>query len=233
MHHWFEILPCSKFLVTFVGSYAVLCSSSLLSAQNRKDLFDFAISGPVASAVSSLACMCIGLHRTLHASSHALECFPTLPVAWFKSSFLSGILLTLLAPKLLTLPLSQPVPIHPLFVVGFTGLLSSALNMLPVARLDGGRACFAAMGPKYGQLATMATFLCTLIAIFWKESASTLLVSWMMYILIFQRRAEVPSRDDFTEINNFRLQSWICSVIFSILALVPFPGYHGLAPISL
>jgi membrane-associated protease RseP (regulator of RpoE activity) len=177
--------------------------------------------------------MVLGVYRTLHASSQAIANFPTLPVAWFKSSFLTGALLSLLAPKMMTLPLSQPIPIHPLFVVGFSGLLSSALNLLPVTRLDGGRACFAAMGPKYGEMASLATFLCVLIALISKESASTLLWSWIMFVLLFQRQSEIPSRDNYTEINDFRLNSWVCAVVFSILTLVPFPGYKRLAPTGL
>mmetsp|Transcript_3125 Transcript_3125/g.6415 ORF Transcript_3125/g.6415 Transcript_3125/m.6415 type:complete len:177 (-) Transcript_3125:405-935(-) len=176
--------------------------------------------------------MIFGVYRTLHASSHAIASFPTLPVAWFKSSFLSGAILSVLAPKIMTLPLSQPIPIHPLFVVGFSGLLSSALNLLPVTRLDGGRAATAAMG-RYGEVASLATFLCVLIALLSKESASTLLWSWMMFVVLFQRQGEIPSRDDYTEINNSRLNLWVLSVVFSVLTLVPFPGYNSAAPIGL
>lgn len=208
-----------------LGTFGCITALNSFPA-NRTDMFDFSMSGPMAAAISSLVCMFIGVYRTIHASSQAISNFPTLPVAWFKSSFLSGAILSLLAPKIMALPLSQPIPIHPLFVVGFSGLLSSALNMLPVTRLDGGRAATAAMG-KYGEVASAFTFLFVLISLVSKESASTLLWSWVMFIILFQRKPEILSRDNYTEINDLRLNLWMLSVVFSVLALVPFPGFRS------
>mmetsp|Transcript_6173 Transcript_6173/g.17362 ORF Transcript_6173/g.17362 Transcript_6173/m.17362 type:complete len:811 (-) Transcript_6173:2297-4729(-) len=216
---------------TELGTFGCITALKSFPA-NRTDLFDFSMSGPVAAAASSLACMFVGVQRTLHASSQTISTFPTLPVAWFKSSFMSGAILSAMAPKIMTLPLSQPIPIHPLFVIGFSGLLSSALNLLPVTQLDGGRAATAAMG-RYGEVASLATFLCVLIAMIAKESTSTLLWSWITFVVLFQRRADIPSRDDYTEINNSRLNFWAMSVAFSVLTLVPFPGYKNTAPTGL
>ena len=107
---------------------------------NRAALLDFALSGPVAGMGLSILLLIGGVFATVYASSGALSNFPVVPAAILKSSFFVGSLLTMLVPKTMLLPLSQPIPIHPSFMVGFAGLISNALNMLPIGRLDGGRA---------------------------------------------------------------------------------------------
>ncbi|KAL7570267.1 hypothetical protein ACA910_020689 [Epithemia clementina (nom. ined.)] len=192
---------------------------------NRKDMFDFSMGGPVAAAVSSLVFMIIGIQKTVHAPSQALGDFPFLPVSTFKSSFLVGTLLTFLAPKVMSLPLSQPIPIHPLFVIGFSGMISSALNLLPLFRLDGGRACDAAMGSRYSEFAS-ATTMMFLVSNIISKGTAPLFSTWFMFIILLQRNHEVPSRDELTKICRLRFGSWVCALTLSILALLPFPGYR-------
>jgi len=43
---------------------------------------------------------------------------------------------------------SQIVQLHPLAVIGFTGALLNALQLLPVGRLDGGRLATATLGQR-------------------------------------------------------------------------------------
>jgi membrane-associated protease RseP (regulator of RpoE activity) len=77
-----------------------------------------------------------GLNLTVAATSFAT--FPLVPAAVLKSSFLIGSIATLVAPQSMLVPLSQPIPVHPLFMIGLAGLIMSAVNMLPIGRLDGG-----------------------------------------------------------------------------------------------
>ena len=128
----------------------------------------------------------------------------------------------MLAPKSMILPLSQPLPLHPLFVVGFAGLISSALNMLPVFRLDGGRACSAAMGSRFCAVCSSGTlvFMFSLAL----SSKTGVAVAWGLFILLFQRRFEIPVRDELTDVDDVRLSGWIGALATAILALTPFPG---------
>ena len=193
---------------------------------NRAALLDFALSGPVAALLVSVLLMVFGIHQTVHAAPMALQNFPVVPMALLKSSFLTSSLLTILAPKVMMLPLSQPIPIHPCFMVGFSGLIVSALNLLPIFRLDGGRACSAAMGPRFGGIASASTLLFLLSAALSGSSG----VAWAFGVLIlfFQRRPDIPVRDDATEVDDFRLGTWVASLLTSVLALAPFPGGPGL-----
>jgi hypothetical protein len=103
--------------------------------RDRPALFDFSLSGPFAGMLASVASIVGGLLATVHASADALSRFPVTPAVLFKSSYLTGALMSFFVPKVMLLPLSQPVPMHPLFFIGFAGLLSNALNMLPVSQI--------------------------------------------------------------------------------------------------
>ena len=110
---------------------------------NRAALVDFALSGPMAALTASFLMVLGGVALTSSASPSQIARFPFLSVHAMKSNFLLGSILSWLLPKTMMLPLAQPIPMHPLFVIGRFGMISSALNLLPIFRLDGGRACFA------------------------------------------------------------------------------------------
>jgi hypothetical protein len=203
-----------------IGSFG--CITPLRSfPQNRSALLDFALSGPLSAMLVSLGMMVAGIRLTLRASGTDILRFPVLPIAFLKSSFLVGSLLTLLAPKSMILPQSQPLPIHPLFMSGFAGMLSSALNMLPIFRLDGGRACSAAMGSRFATMASSGTlvFMFSLAL----SSSTGVAFAFGMLVVLFQRQFEVPTRDELTNVNDIRLIGWIGSLATAILALTPFP----------
>lgn len=125
------------------------------------------------------------------------------------------------------LPLAQPIPMHPCFVVGASGLVTNALNLLPIFRLDGGRACFAAMGQRQGAIISVFTLL--LILSMSLSGASSIFLSWTLLVVILQHRDEVPVRDDCTEVNGGRLLAWFLSFLLALSILSPFPGYSKLA----
>jgi membrane-associated protease RseP (regulator of RpoE activity) len=148
--------------------------------------------------------------------------FPVLPAVAIKSSLLAGTLTSWIVSKVLMLPPAQPIPVHPLFLVGYAGLIASGLNLLPVFRLDGGRACSAAMGPKQAAIISVSVILFLLSMAL--SGGSGLGFSWGMIIALFQRQQEIPPRDDVTEVDNVRLGSWIFSFVLAVGILSPFPG---------
>ena len=95
---------------------------------SRTSLFDFAASGPLSALTLSLFYIIYGLITTLETSAANISTLPIVPAALFKSSFLVGTIVSVVAPKLMTLPLSQPVPIHPSFLIGLSGIFVSALK---------------------------------------------------------------------------------------------------------
>jgi len=202
------------------------CITSMRSfPKNRSALMDFALSGPIASWIASVCLMAIGLLQTVRASSAALASFPFVPVALLKSSFLSGVLMSVFTPKALFLPLSQPMPVSPLVMIGFSGMYSAALNMLPIFRLDGGRACSAALGPRLSAIASAATLMLMLSIA--TSTNSGIVFAWGVFIALFQRNTEIPVRDDVTEVDDVRYYAWLASLLATVLSLAPFPGGPG------
>jgi membrane-associated protease RseP (regulator of RpoE activity) len=194
---------------------------------NRAAVLDFALSGPMSAIAVSLGLVIGGILLTTRASPFEISRFPVMSVANMKSSFLLGSILSWLAPKTMMLPLAQPIPMHPCFVVGASGLISSALNLLPIFRLDGGRACFAAMGQRQG--AVLSVFTLLLIISMALSGASSIFLTWTFLVALLQRRQEIPPRDDVTEVGSTRLTVWLLSFLLSISILAPFPGFSLLA----
>jgi hypothetical protein len=192
----------------------------------RKALLDFSLSGPLATACASIACLIGGMFKTVYASPAALPDFPVVAASMFKSSFLVGTLASWFAPKVMMIPGAQPIPVHPLVLIGYAGVVSSGLNLLPIFRLDGGRACSAALGPGRGAVISVSTILFLVSAIF-SPNPPIIDAFYGSIILFLKRRTEIPCRDEFTKVDNFRLYLWFFSFIFSMAAVVPFPKATG------
>ena len=115
-------------------------------------------------------------------------------------------------------------------MVGYSGMLASALNLLPIFRLDGGRACSAALGSRLCALTSVWTLLSMLSIGLSSPSSgggSELAWTWGAFVLFFQRRPEIPTRDEVTVVNDARLVVWIASLVVAVAALLPFPGGPG------
>jgi len=193
--------------------------------RDRTALFDFSLSGPFAGMLASVASMIGGLAATIYASNEALSRFPVTPAIIFKSSFLTGSLISFVAPKVMLLPFSQPVPMHPLFFIGFAGLISNALNVLPIGRLDGGRAYSAVFGSRSAAQASAATLSFMLLLGSIGESSISLV--WAAMTVLFQRNAEIPVQNELPEVDDVRVGLYLGVLAFALLALAPFPGGRG------
>ncbi|CAB9517898.1 Probable zinc metalloprotease EGY1, chloroplastic [Seminavis robusta] len=207
-----------------VGTFG--CITPILSfPTNRSALFDLAFSGPVSGMLISFLMMWGGMYATTHASEVAMSSFPVLPIGLLKSSLLTTIFVSVTAPKLVMLPMAQPIPLHPLFISGFCGLVSSALNLLPVFRLDGGRLISSLFGPRFAGVSSAATLMFMLSLTI--SGTSGIALTWGLLIVFLQRRTEVPVRDDVTMVDDVRFGAWIAATTAAILTLAPFPGGPG------
>ena len=102
---------------------------------NSKSMFDFAMAGPLAGLIVSLALLWNGLDLT---STSALGTqFPVLPVDLLRSSSLGGGLVEYFLGTTAILPnqgSAAVLPLHPYAIAGFVGLLTNALALLPLGR---------------------------------------------------------------------------------------------------
>jgi hypothetical protein len=216
-----SILPLRPF-----GSYSAITPLRSFPA-SRVHLMDIASSGPISALLVSVICLVLGItFSCTTASNSVLESMPVVSVEIFRSSFLLGSITCLLSPRLMLLPLAQPVPVHPLVMVGYSGLFSSALNLLPIGKLDGGRMFMAAFGRGTAKLVTAV-----IMGLIWPAALLLLPTGflpkhfslWNFLAILSQSSLDVQLRDEVTEIDTFRRKCYIGLLVLIFTILIPFP----------
>ncbi len=197
-----------------IGSFgAITRFESLLP--NRKVLFDIALAGPAAGGIVSLVMLVAGLLL-----SHPNSAFQ-LPSDFFQGSILVGSLARVVLGSALKSPL---VAVHPLVVIGWLGLVITALNLMPAGQLDGGRVVQAIYGRKIAGRATIAT----LIVLALVSLGNPLAMYWAIVILFLQRDLERPSLNEITEPDDARAALGLLALFLMIATLLPLtPGLAG------
>lgn len=133
-------------LPTFVPSIASGITSSITNfktpPKNRTQLFDFAIVGPLAGILASLAALYVGLEITAASDASTIAMFPALPIGILRQSSLGGGLIEyVLGNGVLGIPVgaqgsqavaSINIPLHPVAIAGYVSLIVNALSFLPI-----------------------------------------------------------------------------------------------------
>jgi membrane-associated protease RseP (regulator of RpoE activity) len=197
-----------------IGSFgAITRFESLLP--NRKVLFDIALAGPAVGGIVSLLMLVAGLLL-----SHQGSLFQ-IPNQFFQGSILVGSLARVVLGSALQSPL---VNVHPLVVIGWLGLVITALNLMPAGQLDGGRIVQAIYGRKTAGRATLATLIVLAIV----SLANPLAMYWAILILFLQRDLERPSLNEISEPDDARAALGLLALFLMIATLLPLtPGLAG------
>lgn len=197
-----------------IGSFgAITRFESLLP--NRKVLFDIAIAGPAVGGILSLVILVIGLLL-----SHPGSLFQ-LPNTFFQGSILVGSLARAILGSNVQ---SSVVDVNPLVIIGWLGLVISAINLMPAGQLDGGRVVQAIYGRKTAGRTTFTTVvLLALISL-----GNSLAMYWVIVILFLQRNLERPSLDEISEPDDARAALGLLALFLMIVTLLPFtPSLAG------
>ncbi|MBK1989324.1 site-2 protease family protein [Sphaerospermopsis aphanizomenoides BCCUSP55] len=197
-----------------IGSFGSITRfESLLP--NRKALFDIALAGPAFGGIVSLIMLVTGLLL-----SHPGSLFQ-LPNKFFQGSILVGSLARVVLGSALQTPL---VNVHPLVIIGWLGLVITALNLMPAGQLDGGRIVQAIYGRKTAGRATFATLI--LLAVV--SLGNTLAMYWAIVILFLQRDLERPSLNEISEPDDARAALGLLALFLMIATLLPLtPALAG------
>jgi membrane-associated protease RseP (regulator of RpoE activity) len=197
-----------------LGSFGALTRfESILP--NRTALFDIAFAGPAAGGLVSFVLLVTGL-----VLSHPGSLFQV-PVDFFKGSILVGTLAKVILGSALQGPL---VNVHPLTVVGWLGLVITALNLMPAGQLDGGRIVQAIYGRKTASRTTIATVTVLAIVSF----LNPLALYWAIIILFLQRDLERPSLNELSEPDDARAALGLLALFLMIATLLPLtPSLAG------
>lgn len=207
---------CFPFLIPTwqIGSFGALTRfASLLP--NRSVLFDVALAGPAAGGILSLGLLVVGL-----VLSNPNSLFQ-IPSPFFQGSILVGTLARVVLGEALQQPL---VAVHPLTVVGWLGLVITALNLMPAGQLDGGRIIQAIYGRRVAGRATIITLIVLAIA----SLANPLALYWAIFILVLQRDLERPSLEEISEPDDARAALGLLALFLMVATLVPLtPALAG------
>ncbi|NET10072.1 MAG: site-2 protease family protein [Symploca sp. SIO2B6] len=196
------------FLPTWqIGSFGALTRiESVLP--HRTALFDIAFAGPAVGGCLAFVFLGVGLLL-----SHPGSLFQLSPT-FFHSSVLVGTL----ARVFLGSRLQQDiVDIHPFVIVGWLGLLITAINVMPVGQLDGGRIVQAI----YGRKIIRRTSIVTLVVLAIATLFSPLALYWMVVILFLQRQLEQPQQNELTEPDDTRAALGLLALFLMAAMLLP------------
>lgn len=197
-----------------IGSFGALTRfESILP--NRSVLFDIAFAGPAVGGVVSLGMLVAGLLL-----SHPGSLFQ-LPSEFFQGSILVGTL----ARVVLGTAVQQPlVDIHPLVVIGWLGLVITAINLMPAGQLDGGRIVQSIYGRKTAGRTTIATLIVLGLA----SLVNPLALYWAILILFLQRDLERPALNELSEPDDARAALGLLVLFLMAATLLPLtPGLAG------
>ncbi|MEB3225191.1 MAG: site-2 protease family protein [Synechococcus sp.] len=185
---------------------------------NRTALFDIAFAGPAAGGLCSLVLLMTGL-----ALSNPESLFQ-IPSQFFQGSVLVGTLARIFLGETLQQTI---VAIHPLTILGWLGLVITALNLLPAGCLDGGRIIQAIYGRKTARRTTIATLIVLgLVALF--NPANPIPLYWALIIIFLQREAERPSLNELLEPDDTRALLGLVVLFFMLITLIPLsPSLAG------
>jgi membrane-associated protease RseP (regulator of RpoE activity) len=197
-----------------IGSFGTLNRfESLLP--NRTVLFDVSIAGPAASGIYSLVVLFIGLVLSRPESLFKV------PVVFLQGSILVGTLARVVLGDAVH---ADIVAIHPLVVVGWIGLVITALNLMPAGQLDGGRMVQAVYGRKVAGRTTVVTLIFLGIA----SLVNPLALYWAALILVLQRNLERPSLNELSEPDDTRAALTLFALFVMISVLIPLsPSLAG------
>jgi len=198
------------------------------SPKNKQDLLDFAVAGPLAGMIGSIALLAVGLVLTTSADASAYQSFPGLPLLLLRQSSLGGGLIDIfLGNGVLNVPMSAEgtqalasalIPLHPFAVAGYFSLIVNALSMIPVGRTDGGRVAMALFGRSGSQAATFVALSAMFVV---GLSTSDLLLFYFAFAVFFQNELEVPCRNEVDDVDLSRLPVAGLAWFLMLLTIIP------------
>jgi len=180
-------------------------------ARDRNSLFDIAAAGPLAGLIVALPALWLGL------SWSKVGPVPPGGAVVFGDS---------LAMRFMTwlafgpLPPGHDVFVHPVALAGWVGLFVTALNLIPVGQLDGGRIAYALFGARHRQV-SLAAFLALLVLGAVTGSGNWFVWAFLLFFVMgFQHQ---PPLDDLSPLSPARYAVGVGCLILLVLLIPPVP----------
>ncbi len=180
---------------------------------HKQALFDIGAAGPFAGFVVAVPLLVLGLwlSRPVPMPSHLEMIALGQPLVYRAAEHaLWGVL-----------PGDQLLHLHPVARAAWFGLLATALNLFPVAQLDGGHVAYAVFGAKarWITLATAAIILgLTVVSGSWITWAALVVV-----VLVVAGPSHPPTADDRVPLGRRRLVLALAAAVVFALCFTPAP----------
>lgn len=185
-------------------------------ARDKTALWDFAFGGIALGGFASLGMLIYGLMAAADPGT-AREMLVPVPDTLLRGSLLLGGLVKAGAGTA-----SQgTVLLHPLTIAGWCGLTTTALNLLPIGSLDGGRLMLSA----YGQKPLTASAIFAYAGLGLGLLGSSLALPFGLFVLICQRSSEQYVRDQVTPVDSRRQIATLVGLGIAILILLPLSPF--------
>lgn len=179
--------------------------------RNRKMLLDVGAAGPLAGLLFAIPILFIGLAQA-----------PLQPIT--PGGLYEGDSLLYAAAKTITYGRFVPdgrvdvcINCSQLAWAGWTGLLVTALNLIPIGQLDGGHVLYSLIGDHARKL--YFPLLAVMIALVF---VTDVWLFWVLLLLIFGRMHATPL-DSITPLDNRRRAVAVLSLVVFVLIFVPAP----------
>jgi membrane-associated protease RseP (regulator of RpoE activity) len=179
----------------------------------KRMLFDIGIAGPIAGFVVAVPALFIGI-----ALSHVVRVPPN-----FVGFELGEPLLFKLATKLLwgTIQDGYSLNMHPMAFAAWFGLLATALNLFPIAQLDGGHISYAVLGRRSTGVTIVTLLMAVGLAFFYSSWAVWTGVLVIMIVMFGPHHPRVFDEDE--PLDRTRLYLALFAVLMFVVCFTPAP----------
>ena len=191
----------------FLGTFGAVIKMKT-RPYDRNALFDVGASGPISGFIALIPITILGVYWSFPLPVENMQEFMVLP---------SPLLFDWLSESIANIPQGGDLLLHPLALAGWVGMLITALNLLPVAMLDGGHISRALFGSKFHWLIS-----------FFGVGITFLLGYWLfgVLILVFAMRRHPGPTDDLIPLSKGR--KLLSFGLLGILFICAAPIYQSL-----
>lgn len=180
-------------------------------ARDRNSLFDIAAAGPLAGMLVAIPAVWLGLLWS------RVGPVPSGGVMSFGDSLLMrGMTWAMFGP----IPPGSDVFVHPVALAGWVGFFVTALNLIPVGQLDGGRIAYALFGAWHRNV-SLGAFVALLLLGALSGSPNWFVFALLIAVLI--RFHHPPPLDDITPLSPGRYAVGVLCLLLLILLIPPVP----------
>mmetsp|Transcript_16099 Transcript_16099/g.24126 ORF Transcript_16099/g.24126 Transcript_16099/m.24126 type:complete len:866 (-) Transcript_16099:22-2619(-) len=192
---------------------------------NLNSLFDFAISGPLVGILISLLLMYSGLEQQVFMDPIAQASLPSLPVDLVRSSSLAGGMVEWLLGDgtLVSAGPESLIRLHPFAIAGFVGIVSNALNLLPVGNTDGGRVATSIFGRSFAKFIRGTSLVLMVGAGFFGGDQANVLLFFAIFAQIWQKEPAIPCKNEVDGVSDFRAIAALATLFLVGAAVIPLP----------